>query len=57
MDVTGEYRDLYDWLNRIGDSLGFMLVSNYGISMAAKKGNETPLKMNVTIVFYRAADK
>ena len=57
VDVTGEYRDLYDWLNRIGDSLGFMLVSNYGISMAAKKGNETPLKMNVTIVFYRAADK
>ena len=57
VDVTGEYRDLYDWLNRIGDSLGFMLVSNYDISMAAKKGNETPLKMNVTIVFYRAADK
>ena len=55
--VTGEYRDLYDWLSRIGDSLGFMLVSNYDISMAAKKGNETPLKMNVTIVFYRAADK
>ena len=57
VDVTGEYRDLYDWLNRIGDSLGFMLVSNYDISLAAKKGNETPLKMNVTIVFYRAADK
>ena len=57
VDVTGEYRNLYDWLNRIGDKLGFMLVSNYDISLAGKKGNETPLKMNVTIVFYRAADK
>ena len=57
VDVTGEYRDLYDWLNKIGDKLGFMLVSNYEISLAGRKSNETPLKMNVTIVFYRAADK
>jgi Tfp pilus assembly protein PilO len=57
VDVTGEYRDLHDWLNKIGDKLGFMLVSNYEISLAGRKSNETPLKMNVTIVFYRAADK
>lgn len=57
VDVTGDYRNLHDWLNRIGDKLGFMLVSNYGISLAGRKDNEIPLKMNVTIVFYRAADK
>jgi Tfp pilus assembly protein PilO len=57
VDVTGEYRDLYDWLNKIGDKLGFMLVSNYEISLAGKISNATPLKMNVTIVFYRAVDK
>lgn len=57
VDVTGEYRNLYDWLNKIGDTLGFMLVSNYEISLTGRKSNGTQLKMNVTIVFYRAADK
>jgi len=57
VDVTGEYRNLYDWLNRIVDTLGFMLVSNYDISLDGRKNNETQLKMNVTIVFYRAIDK
>ena len=57
VDVTGEYRGLYDWLNKIGDKLGFMLVSNYDISLAGRKDNEIPLKMQVTMVFYRAADK
>jgi Tfp pilus assembly protein PilO len=57
VDVTGEYRNLYDWLNRIGEKLGFMLVSNYEIGLVGRKSNETQLKMNVTIVFYRAADK
>lgn len=56
VEVTGEYKNLYDWLNRIGDKLGFMLVSNYEISAHGRKSNETPLKMNVTIVFYRAVD-
>lgn len=57
VEVSGEYRNLYDWLGRIGDKLGFMLVSNYEISLTGRKTNETPLKMDVTIVFYRAADK
>ncbi len=37
VDVTGEYRNLYQWLNKIGDTLGFMLVSNYEISLASRK--------------------
>ncbi len=58
VDVTGEYSKLYRWLNRIGETLGFMLVSNYEIALAgANKSDDTQLKMNVTIVFYRAADK
>ena len=57
VEITGEYQNLYEWLNKIGDTLGFMLVSNYEIALAGKKSNQTPLKMGVTIVFYRAADK
>jgi len=57
VDVTGEYRNLYLWLNKIGDTLGFMLVSNYEISLAGRKHEHENLKMHVTIVFYRVADK
>ena len=57
VDVTGEYRNLYDWLGRIGNKLGFMLVSNYEIRVSGRKNNAKQLNMNVTIVFYRAADK
>lgn len=57
VDVTGEYRKLYRWLNMIGDTLGFMLVSNYEIGLIGRGSEQPQLKMNVTIVFYRAADK
>lgn len=61
VDVSGEYRNLYEWLSKIGDSLGFMLVSNYEIRLAgrqaARAGEQTNLMMQVTIVFYRVADK
>ena len=57
VDVTGEYRNLYQWLSRIGDRLGFMLVSHYEISLTGRKSDQTNLKMQVTMVFYRAADK
>jgi len=57
VDVTGEYRNLYQWLSKIGDALGFMLVSNYEISMASRRSKQTSLKMHVTIVFYRVADR
>jgi len=57
VEVTGEYRNLYQWLNKIGDTLGFMLVSNYEISTMSRRGDQTDLKMQVTIVFYRVADR
>lgn len=57
VDVTGEYRNLYDWLSRIGNKLGFMLVSNYEIGLTGRRSNDAQLKMNMTIVFYRAADR
>lgn len=57
VEVNGDYRNLYDWLNKISDTLGFMLVSNYDISLVGGKGNDIPLKMNVTIVFYREVDQ
>ena len=57
VDLTGEYRNLYKWLKKVGDTLGFMLVSNYEIGLDGKKSNQIPLKMSVTIVFYRVADK
>lgn len=57
VEVSGEYRNLYQWLNKIGDTLGFMLVSNYEIRLSGRKSGQTDLKMQVTIVFYRAVDK
>lgn len=57
VNVTGEYRNLYQWLNMIGDTLGFMLVSNYEISLLGRSNEQENLKMNVTIVFYRVADR
>ena len=57
VEVAGEYRNLYQWLNKIGEALGFMLVTEYEIRLA-NRNNDTPeLDMHVTIVFYRAADK
>lgn len=57
VDVSGDYRSLYRWLSKIGDTLGFMMVSNYEISIAGRKREQTDLNMHVTIVFYRVADK
>ena len=57
VDVNGEYKNLHEWLNRIGEKLGFMLVSNYEISLAGRQSEQTKLIMHVTMVFYRAADK
>ena len=57
VDVTGEYKNLYQWLNKIGDTLGFMLVSNYEINLAGSKRGRENLKMQVTIVFYRVANR
>ena len=57
VEVGGEYKDLYKWLDNIGNALGFMLVTNYEISLSGRQRSETELNMKVTIVFYRAADK
>jgi len=57
VEVAGEYRNLYNWLDNIGNALGFMLVTNYEIRLSGKNRSNTELSMQVTIVFYRAADK
>ncbi|MGB5276371.1 MAG: type 4a pilus biogenesis protein PilO [Gammaproteobacteria bacterium] len=57
VEVAGEYKNLYRWLDNIGDALGFMLVTNYEIRLSSRKSNTTELNMHVTIVFYRAVDK
>jgi len=54
VDVAGEYKNLYQWLGNVSDALGFMLVTNYDISLSGKNRNKTELLMHVTIVFYRA---
>jgi Tfp pilus assembly protein PilO len=56
VDVIGEYKNLYQWLEKIGDTLGFMLVSNYEISLVGSRREKENLKMHVTIVFYRVVD-
>lgn len=57
VNVVGEYINLYRWLEKIGEKLGFMLVSNYEISLAGRGRDQENLKMHVTIVFYRVADR
>ena len=57
VEVAGEYKNLYKWLDNIGNALGFMLVTNYEISLSNRQRSKTELNMHVTIVFYRAADK
>ncbi len=57
VEVKGEYKNLYRWLDSIGDALGFMLVTNYEIRLSNRKATSPELNMHVTIVFYRAADK
>jgi len=57
VEVAGEYRNLYQWLDDIGNALGFMLVTNYEIRLSGRNSSKTELNMQVTIVFYRAADK
>lgn len=57
VEVAGEYSNLYQWLDKIGEALGFMLVTEYEISLANRKNDTPELNMHVTIVFYRAADK
>lgn len=57
VDVGGEYDHIYNWLDEIGNVLGFMLVTNYQMSLTNQQNNKTALNMHVTIVFYRAADK
>jgi Tfp pilus assembly protein PilO len=57
VEVAGEYKNLYRWLDNIGNALGFMLVTNYEIRLTSRKQTTTDLSMHVTIVFYRAADK
>ncbi len=55
VDVSGEYKNLYRWLGSMGDALGFMLVTNYEISLSGSHRNKAELLMHVTLVFYRAA--
>jgi len=57
VDVVGEYRNLYQWLKKIGDKLGFMLISNYEINLNGGSREQKNLRMKVTIVFYRVADR
>ena len=57
VEVAGEYAALYQWLDRIGEALGFMLVTNYEISLSGNSNNSSRLNMHVTIVFYRAAER
>ena len=53
VDITGAYRNLYNWLDRISNKLGFMLVSNYAINSNGSGKDNNQLNMNMTVVFYR----
>lgn len=54
VSVLGEYKKLYQWLNKLSENLGFVMVSQHKISTARQRDNNN-LNMDMTIVFYRVA--
>ena len=55
VNVWGDYRSLYAWLNKLSSNLGFLMVSKYNIRSISQKSFENTLDMSVTLIFYRAA--
>lgn len=55
VNVIGRYLDLYDWLNRLNDKLGFVLVTKYRIQPTTRRVDSDMLSMDLTLVFYRVS--
>jgi len=55
VEVAGDYFDLYTWLQKLGDELGFVVVKSFNIRPLDARGTEPRLTAKLTIVSYREA--
>lgn len=53
VEITGDYFDLYAWLQELGEELGFVVINNFSIRPLDKNKAEPRLTATLTIVSYR----
>ena len=53
VSVSGDYFDLFNWLQDLGDELGFVVVKQFDLQPATARDSGEQLKANFTIVSYR----
>ena len=53
--ITGEYLDLYAWLQELGQELGFVVIKHFSIKPLDSNEAEPRLIADLTIVSYREA--
>lgn len=55
VNITGEYLDLYAWLQELGEELGFVVIKHFSIKPLDTNKAEPRLIADLTIVSYREA--
>ena len=55
VEVSGDYFDLFAWLQELGDELGFVVVKHFAIKQAASAASDNLINARLTIVSYREA--
>jgi Tfp pilus assembly protein PilO len=53
VEITGDYFDLYAWLQDLGEELGFVVIKHFSIRPLDKSTAESRLTADLTIVSYR----
>jgi hypothetical protein len=55
VEVSGEYFDLYAWLQELGEELGYVVVKHFSIGQQSGADAGARVKARLTIVSYREA--
>ncbi|MEN8207288.1 MAG: type 4a pilus biogenesis protein PilO [Pseudomonadota bacterium] len=55
VEVSGDYFDLFAWLQNLGTELGFVVIKHFNISPLNSSNMAPDLKASLTIVSYREA--
>jgi Tfp pilus assembly protein PilO len=56
VEVSGDYFDLYAWMQDLAKDLSFMAISHFNISPLNSSDGSSDVKASLTIVSYREAD-
>ena len=54
VQLSGEYFDLYKWLEELRSQLGFIVIKNLEISLASASEQDSLLRMKLTIASYKS---